>query len=266
MAFFSVTALACIVWPLQACLYGVSEAACWLTLGYFVANGIAVTVGYHRLIAHRSFECSAPTKAFLLVLGASACSGSAYRWASDHIQHHAHTDCELDPYTPRRGFWNAQMGWIFVRDVPRLPPPRFLAEDALVAWQHRNFAWLSIATGLVLPFAVAEWSGLLLAGFVRIFVFLQLEGLINSWAHLGKHRPHDPSQSASDSGLLAVLTFGEGWHSYHHRHPTDYRLGVGALKWDPGKWAIRLLAGLGLATRLRTAGEQSVAARRGEAS
>ena len=251
--FFAVAGVACIAWPVYAYRVGWHPLEAWLALGYLFANGIAVTVGYHRLLAHQSFECPAAVKAVLLIVAASACSGSAFRWASDHVQHHTYVDGALDPYTPKRGFWNAQLGWVFRREVPMLPAPAFLVRDRLVAWQHRHFALLSIGTGLVLPYLVAGVGGLLLAGFVRVFVFLQLEGFINSFSHMGKNRRYDPDQSASENGFVALLTFGEGWHSYHHRYPYDYRLGPSPLQYDPGKWLIALLARVGLASQLRRA-------------
>jgi stearoyl-CoA desaturase (delta-9 desaturase) len=251
--FFAVTSLGATAWPFYAWKFGVTTREWVLFAMFFCAGGLSITVGYHRLLSHHAFECSPLVKWILLVLAASTWSGSALTWVRDHMQHHSRLDTELDPYSTRRGFWHAQMGWMFRDDIPRMKPPRSLSEDPLVVWQDRHIVLLATMFGIVLPFALAGLGGLLLLGFVRITLTVQLEGLINSWAHIGSGRKWNPHVSAVDNPLLALLTFGEGWHSYHHRFPNDYRLGAGALQWDPGKWTIWILSRCGLAWNLKRA-------------
>jgi stearoyl-CoA desaturase (Delta-9 desaturase) len=255
--FFPLIALGAAAWPFHAWQHGVTLTQIVSFLVLSGVGGIGITVGYHRLFSHRAFECGPLTKLVLLAFGASTGSGSALKWAGDHLQHHRYADRELDPYSPRRGFWHAQMGWMFWHEIPRVPVPRSLGEDPLVAWQHRHYSWLAPLLGLALPALVGGMGGLLLAGCVRIVLLVELQGLINSWAHMGRHRPWGLESSASDSGLLAFLTMGEGWHSYHHRFPWDYRLGHRPGQWDPGKWFIWALHQVGLAWNLRRSSDAS---------
>ena len=249
--FFPLILIGAAAWPVYAWHHGVTVAqvACFVLLSG--AGGVGITVGYHRYFSHRAFECGTLTRIALLLCGACTGSGSALKWAGDHVQHHLYVDQELDPYSPTRGFWHAQMGWMFWHEIPRVEPPRHLREDPLVQWQHRNYAWLAPLVGLGVPALVGGVGGFLLAGCLRIVMLVELQGLINSWAHMGRKRPWGRESSAADSALLAFMTMGEGWHSYHHRFPFDYRLGHEAGQWDPGKWLIWTLERLGLAWNLR---------------
>ena len=251
--FISGSTAAALAWPFYAWHAGVTTAQVLLALAYFVVTGMAITVGYHRLVTHRSFRAHPVAEAILLFAGSAAWQGSALEWALDHVQHHSHIDTDKDPYNRRRGFFYAHMGWLFRRESPtnyqRIP--HFLKSDRLVMLQHRIYVPLAILTSLVIPFALCGWGGLLLVGAVRIVVTHHTTWFINSWAHTGKQRPYNPDVTAADNWFLALLTFGEGFHNYHHTFPNDYRNGIHALAWDPSKWTIWLLSKIGAATDLK---------------
>jgi stearoyl-CoA desaturase (delta-9 desaturase) len=133
-----------------------------------------------------------------------------------------------------------------------------------VRLQHRAYPLIAIAVGLLLPALLAAqwgdfWGGLLVAGFLRAAILLQATFCVNSLAHLHGRRRFDSASSARDSLITALVTFGEGYHSFHHRFPFDYRNGAQWWHFDPSKWLIWTLSRVGLASRLRTASASSIA-------
>ncbi len=238
-----------------------------LTAVLYVLCGLGITAGYHRLFAHRSYQPVAPVRWALLVFGAATFQNSALSWSADHRAHHVDTDGAGDPHAVTRGAWFAHVGWLFRRreasaDVTRLTD---LSAVRSIRLQHRYYVVIAIAVGLLLPTLIAAqwgdpWGGLLVAGFLRAAVMLQATFCVNSLAHLVGKRRYDPRSSARDSLLTALITFGEGYHSFHHRFPFDYRNGPRWWQYDPGKWLIWTLGRLRLADRLRTVSASRVRA------
>jgi stearoyl-CoA desaturase (delta-9 desaturase) len=232
----------------------------------YVACGLAITAGYHRLFAHRTYRAAAPVRWVLLIFGAAAFQNSALSWSADHRAHHADTDGAGDPHDITRGIWYAHMGWLFRRreasaDVRQL---RDLWAVRSIRLQHRWYPVVAIGLGLVVPMLLAaRWGdpvgGLLVIGFLRAALQLQATFCVNSLAHLTGTRRFDAHSSARDSVITALVTFGEGYHNFHHRFPYDYRNGVSWWHYDPSKWLIHLLGRLGLATSLRTASAGTIA-------
>lgn len=232
----------------------------------YVLSGLAITAGYHRLFSHRSYRAAAPVRWFFLVSGAASFQNSAVSWSADHRAHHAHTDTALDPYTVTAGVWHAHVGWLFRRRVASADVTRLtdLWNVRSVRLQHKHYAPIAITSGLIVPALVAAaWhdamGGLLVAGFLRATVLLQATFCINSLAHLRGRRTYDANSTARDSTLTALLTFGEGYHSYHHRFPFDFRNGIHWWQFDPSKWLIFVLNKVGLTSRLHRASASSIA-------
>jgi stearoyl-CoA desaturase (delta-9 desaturase) len=238
----------------------------------YLLSGLAITAGYHRLFAHRTYRASAPVRWFFLVSGAATFQNSALSWSADHRAHHAHTDTSGDPHSITRGAWYAHVSWLFRRreasaDVTRLHD---LWPVRSIRLQHRWYPVLAITAGLAVPTLLGLiWhdpiGGLLVVGFLRAAVLLQATFCINSLAHLLGRRTFDEGASARNSTVTALVTFGEGYHSYHHRFPFDFRNGVRWWHYDPSKWLIVCLERLGLTSRLRRAAPASIdaAARHG---
>ena len=232
----------------------------------YVACGLSVTAGYHRLFAHRTYRPAAAVRWVLLAFGAATFQNSALSWSADHRAHHADTDGDGDPHPVTRGAWFAHIGWLFRRrqasaDVTLL---KDLWAVRSIRLQHRYYPAVAVGVGLVLPAVIAAqwgdlWGGLLVAGFLRAAVMLQATFCVNSLAHLVGTRRYDARSSARDSVLTALVTFGEGYHSFHHRFPFDYRNGPRWWHYDPSKWLIWTLAKMGLSKRLRTASPGTVA-------
>ena len=245
--------------PLFGFLYGYGWLD-WTMFGIlYVLSGLGITVGYHRLMAHRSFDCPDWVKTGFLIVGGWALENSAFKWAADHIRHHAHTDHEQDPYNAQRGFWYSHCGWLFFTDAHTDEKyASRLRQDPVVMWQHRYYMPI-VVSGLGLTFVVGflhnGWIGglgcFLLAGVGRTFAVLNSTFCINSICHLWGRQPYGQADSSRDSWLVSLLTFGEGYHNYHHTYQSDYRNGPRWYNFDPSKWIIFVLSKIGLASSLR---------------
>jgi stearoyl-CoA desaturase (delta-9 desaturase) len=238
------------------------------TLTFFLvwfAVGLSVTAGYHRLFSHKTFQASWPVRLFFLVFGAGSLENSVLNWAADHRVHHAHVDEERDPYNIQKGFWWAHMGWIFFvnEDPPSQTVVRDLLEDPLVVWQDRWYKSIGLGVAFGIPLIVGLLTHnvlgcLLVGGVTRIVFSHHTTFFINSLCHMIGTQPYSQEHSARDSGVMAVLAFGEGYHNYHHSFPFDYRNGIKAWHFDPAKWMIWALSKVGLTSDLRRAPEAAV--------
>lgn len=232
----------------------------WLwALAFLYLNGMSITGGYHRLWAHKAYDASPGLKWVLAFWGAGALQNSILVWASDHRRHHRHVDDnELDPYSAGRGLWFSHMGWMlreYRSNEPDFSNARDLQRDPVVMWQHRHYVPLTVFMNLGLPLLLGIWHGdilgtVLLVGLLRLVVNHHVTFFINSLAHFWGSRPYTEANSARDNGFLAFLTYGEGYHNFHHIFQTDYRNGIRWWQWDPTKWMISLCARLGLARNL----------------
>lgn len=245
--------------PVYAYFYDFSWVDWSMFVMLYMFTGLGITVGYHRLITHRSFKCPKWVEAAFLIAGGMALENSALRWAGDHIRHHARCDQKEDPYNATLGFWHSHCGWIFWKDPNRDPKyATRLLQDPLIIWQNQYYLPI-VLTGLALPFVVGliynGWIGgigcFLLAGLARAFFVLNSTFFINSICHIWGDQPHGTSNSSRDSWWISLLTFGEGYHNYHHMYQSDYRNGVRWYNFDPSKWLIWTLSKLGLAYDLR---------------
>lgn len=254
--------------PLYVYYYGITASELALFFFFVIATGMATTLGYHRLFAHGAFETSTSVRFFLLLFGAATFEESALKWSSQHRQHHLFTDTQHDPYGVNKGFWHAHIGWIiFWRHRVNYDNVKDLRRSRLVAHQHDHHEWWSIGGGIVLPMFVAWWIGHPLGGFVmavclRMVIVMHPAFFVNSFAHTFGSRPFDTAASARDNWLGALLTNGEGFHSFHHRFPSDYRNGIRWYDWDPTKWCIYVMSKLGLAWDLKRASPEAIAAAR----
>jgi len=259
--FMLVSLVAVVGAPLFGYLYGYS-AFDWTLFGiFYVVTGLGITVGYHRLISHRSFTCKNWVKVAFLIAGGWALENSALKWCSDHVRHHAKTDTDEDPYNAKRGFWYSHLLWVFMKDInPDLKArEKFKApflRDKWIMWQHRNYAFI-VVSGLAIPFLLGlfhgGWMGacsaFLLAGVGRLFLVLNSTFFINSICHMWGDQPYGNANTSRDNWWISLLTFGEGYHNYHHNFPRDYRNGPKWYNFDPSKWLIFILFIFGLAKK-----------------
>lgn len=237
-----------------------------LAVALYALCGLSITSGYHRLFAHRTYRATAPVRWTMLTFGAATFQNSALSWSADHRAHHADTDGDADPHAITRGAAFAHIGWLLRRrtasaDVSRLGD---LWAVRSIRLQHRWYALVAIGVGLVLPMALAStwddaWGGLFVAGFLRAGVMMQTTFCINSLAHLVGRPRYDARSSARDSTLIALLTLGEGYHSFHHRFPFDHRSSPAWWHYDPNKWLLWTLSRARLITTGHTASPASIA-------
>ena len=244
--------------------YGITHGFTWLGwLGFavvLVANGMSITAGYHRLWAHNTYKAHWSLRLFFALFGAAATQNSILIWASGHRRHHRHVDdVELDPYSAKRGLWFSHMGWM-LRDYPAsaedFSNARDLQRDPIVMWQHRNYLPLVLLMNIAPALALGLATGnvvehLLLAGVLRLVVSHHTTFFINSLAHFWGRRPYTDENTARDNDLLALFTYGEGYHNYHHIFQNDYRNGVRWWQYDPTKWLIKSASWLGLTWDLK---------------
>jgi stearoyl-CoA desaturase (delta-9 desaturase) len=235
----------------------------------YVVTGLGVTVGFHRMLTHRSFQTSKPVEYLFAAAGSMAVQGPVINWVADHRKHHAHTDEEGDPHSPHvgrgkgfagalRGLLHAHVGWL-VSDHGRAERRRYardLVEDRGMVLINRGFVAL-VALGLALPFA-AGWlvtgrlagglTALLWGGLVRIFLLHHVTWSINSICHFFGRRRFAVDDHSTNVWWLALPSFGEAWHHNHHTFPRSARHGLSKVETtlDPSAWLIGAMERLGL--------------------
>lgn len=249
--------LALVFVPWKLAVQGLRWSEVAVFLGLYALTGLAITVGYHRLYSHRSFQAAWPVRLAVLILGAAAFENSALAWCSDHRKHHRFVDDpERDPYAVKKGFWYAHWIWVMEAKDRPLEAVGDLEKDPLVRWQERYHYWIGAAV-TALPVVAAGLATHNLAGQLVIGILLRIvlthhsTFLINSAAHWFGTQPYSDANSARDNALLAPLTFGEGYHNFHHMWQWDYRNGPRWYQWDPAKWLIAAGSWTGLVRGLR---------------
>ena len=246
----------------------------WLYLGVFAGcyllTGFGVTIGYHRLLAHKAFSTYSPVSTLFLIFGSMAMQGPPIRWAATHRRHHQSADHDGDPHSPHlhgtgvravvMGMWHAHTGWLLtpnpdnsfrsVRDLLRNETVRFVDRYYLL-WQA--IAW---AVPLGIGFAVTGTVGGALAClfwgvFVRIAMLHHVTWSVNSVCHFFGYRSYASGDESRNNPVIAVLAMGEGWHNNHHAFPTSARHGLAWWEFDPSWMMIRGMELLGLAWNVR---------------
>ncbi len=254
---YGVSAVALVVCPLYLLFHGIHTETIYLFVFLCISTVLGITAGYHRLYAHTTYQAHPVYQFFMLALGAATFQQSALKWASLHRTHHQYTDTERDPYNIKKGFFYAHMGWIlFYRREVDYSNVKDLEKSKLIMHQHRYFQWWALGFGLFMPLAIGALYGQVLEALLfgvaaRLFVVFQVVFFINSFAHTFGKATYGSEVSARDNWLGAILTGGEGYHSFHHKFPNDYRNGVRWYHFDPSKWLIWTSNRLGFAWNLR---------------
>lgn len=235
------------------------------TVLYFVA-GHGVTIGFHRLLSHKSFRTNRIVKVCLTVAGSLSFQGGVIGWVANHRRHHSFTEREGDPHSPHeygegfgahlRGLLHAHLGWFFkANDTAEDRYAPDLLEDRDVVVVNALFP-LWCALSLALPFALGWWLGgnliagltaLLWAGAVRIALLQHVTWSVNSLCHMFGRRPFRTRDRSTNVGGLAIISMGESWHNGHHAFPTSARHGLEAGQIDTSAWIIRAMERIGWA-------------------
>jgi stearoyl-CoA desaturase (delta-9 desaturase) len=246
--------LVAVIVPLVATIYAIyslwERAVNWLDLSlllsFYILTALGITIGFHRMLTHRSFRPHPVVKFILLVLGSMALEGPALEWAATHVKHHAQSDREGDPHSPVEGFFHAHLGWLF---KDRMAAPNVycknLVKDPIVVFVSQTF-FLWVALSLLIPFALGGWTGLLWGGLVRIFLAHHVTWSVNSVCHtFGKRDFETPDQSRNE-WIIGLLAMGEGWHNNHHAFPRSAFHGLRWWQFDLSGYIIRVLERVGL--------------------
>jgi len=222
----------------------------WLT-------GLSITAGYHRYFSHRSYKAHPIFEWFLLFFGTMSCQSSALRWSYDHRIHHAFVDTDKDPYNINRGFMYAHCLWMLQKHDPIEPKVvSDLMKNKNVVFQHKHYPYLMIGSNflafLFVGFVFQDfWGAFFFGVLLRMFVLHHCTWFINSLAHTWGSKQFSQEQTAVDNFIIALLTFGEGYHNYHHTFANDYRNGIRWFHFDPTKWLIWTSSKLGLTSNLK---------------
>jgi stearoyl-CoA desaturase (Delta-9 desaturase) len=259
---------------------GLVGLAGWLTWGgalrwpdvvvlaiMYVLSGLGITVGFHRLLTHRSFKTSPAVRAVLAALGSAAVEGPVIEWVANHRKHHRFSDEPGDPHSPYvdhaagwrgalGGLFHAHVGWILGGEAmaDRERYAKDLLADPVVSFVDRTFL-LWVALGLAVPFAlgvaltgtlVGGLAALLWGGAVRMFLLHHATFSINSLCHCFGRRSFQTGDQSRNLLWLSLPTLGEAWHNNHHAFPTSARHGLRWWQLDPSAWLIALLARVGL--------------------
>src|SRR4051794_11739437 len=240
-----------------AALFTFSWPAVFATiLIWWIAGSLGIGMGFHRLLTHRGFKTPKLVEYFLTFCGLLALEGGAINWVVTHRIHHAFTDLPGDPHSPRDGGWWSHMGWILHGTaqqhsdavMQRYAPD--LMKDPVQVWMNRLYFVPLILSGFAL-LAIGGWPMLMWATFLRVTVGLHFTWLVNSATHMWGSRRFVTTDDSTNNFLVALFTFGEGWHNNHHAHPRAARHGLKWYEIDINWWGIRTLELLGLAKGIK---------------
>lgn len=263
LPFLGLVAAVVVLWSTP--LVGWTDLAIMLVM--YVITGYGVTLGFHRLLTHRSFQTHKPVEYGLAIAGSMAVQGPVTQWVADHRKHHAHTDQEGDPHSPHghgggvkgalKGLWYAHLGWLFDRagQAAHERYARDLHEDPGMRRINRLFPLWALV-GVLIPFGIGyavdgtlggALTAALWGGAVRIFLLHHVTWAINSVCHFFGSRRFAVEDHSTNVFWLSLLSFGESWHHNHHAFP---RSAVHGLRWwevDPTAYLIRAMRALRLA-------------------
>jgi stearoyl-CoA desaturase (delta-9 desaturase) len=235
-------------------------------LALYLLAGLGVTMGYHRLLTHRSFRTPRVVEYLLTALGVLANQGGPLQWVAVHRLHHRHSDADGDPHSPRDGFGWAHVWWW----MPRLPavddPARYgryvadLARDPVHRFFQRYHGVLPLGLAGVLYGLGQVWGSVGLSWvvwgiFVRTTLLYHATWLVNSAAHTWGYRSHGTRDRSTNIWWVALLTLGEGWHNNHHAFPRSARHGLRWWEVDVTYLVIRVLGLVGLAKQIHVPGK-----------
>jgi fatty-acid desaturase len=225
---------------------------------YWVATGLGISLGYHRLHTHRSYRAPRLLEYFFAICGSLTLEGGPITWVATHRIHHQKSDHEGDPHSPRDGMWWAHVGWILFGEsldrltgiVSKYAPD--LGKDRFYVWLNK-YHWVPLVGLAAVLLAIGGWPMFLWGICVRIVFGLHATWLVNSATHMWGGRRFATRDDSRNNWWVALLTFGEGWHNNHHAHPTSARHGLAWYEFDPSWITLKILKLFGVATAVQCA-------------
>ena len=249
-------------------IYFISHTPSGSLIGWTFAlvflSGLAITAGYHRLYSHSTYKAHPAVEAVLLFFGSLATQGSVLRWSNDHRLHHAFVDTEKDPYSVKTGLLHAHILWMLFK-TKEIDPKVVsdLKRNKMLVFQDKHYVFCMVASNII-AFLFVGWivgdflGAFIFAWWVRMFILHHTTWCINSIAHYWGTQFYSQEHSAVDNYLISLLTYGEGYHNYHHTFANDYRNGIRWYHFDPAKWLIWTLHKFGLATQLKRVNNERI--------
>ena len=225
---------------------------------YWMCAGLGISMGYHRLHTHRSYQVPLALEYFFAVCGTLTLQGGPIFWVATHRIHHQKSDQPGDPHSPRDGGWWAHMGWLLVGASKHSNTPLMskyapdLVKDRFYIWLD-YFHWVPIIVLGILLFALGGLSFVLWGICLRVVVGLHSTWLVNSATHMWGSRRFDTRDDSRNNWWIALITSGEGWHNNHHAHPTSARHGLAWYEFDLSWIQIRTLMLFRIAKSVRVA-------------
>jgi len=225
---------------------------------YYIATGLGISMGYHRLHTHRSYKVPLWLEYFFALCGTLTLEGGPIFWVATHRLHHQNSDLPGDPHSPRDGAFWSHVGWILfgetnhnnTRMMSRYAPD--LAKYRFYIWLN-NYHWVPIVTLTVILFALGGLPMVLWGNCLRIVAGLHATWLVNSATHMWGARRFATRDDSRNNWWVALISFGEGWHNNHHAHPTSARHGMAWYEFDPSWLLIKVLKAVGLAKSIKVA-------------
>ncbi len=225
---------------------------------YWFCTGLGISMGFHRLLTHRSYKVPRPLEYLFAICGALTLEGGPISWVATHRIHHQNSDLPGDPHSPHDGGWWAHAGWILygetnhnnTRVMSKYAPD--LARQPFYVWLN-NYHWVPMIVLGVLLYAIGGLPMMLWGIAVRVVVGLHATWLVNSATHMWGRRRFATRDDSRNNWWVALMTFGEGWHNNHHAHPTSARHGLAWYEFDPTWLTIRVLRRVGIAKSVQAA-------------
>jgi stearoyl-CoA desaturase (delta-9 desaturase) len=235
----------------------------WTALGvaallHWISAGVGITLGFHRLVTHRSFQTPKWLEYTLVFCGTLACQGGPLDWVGLHRIHHLHSDQEGDPHDSNQGFWWSHIIWMFY-DIPaNAEVSRYtkdISDDPFYQFCQNYFILIQFVLGLAL-FLLGGWPFVVWGIFLRLVVVWHCTWLVNSATHKFGYRTYESGDRSTNCWWVALLTYGEGWHNNHHAFQYSARHGLQWWEIDLTWMTIQVLQALGLASKVKLAGKE----------
>jgi sn-1 stearoyl-lipid 9-desaturase len=216
---------------------------------HWISGGLGITLCWHRMISHKSFQTPKWLEYILAFFGTLALQGGIIWWVGLHRHHHLHSDKDVDHHDSKKGFWWSHMQWTFHEVPAEKEVAKFtkdIADDRFYQFLDKYFVLIQVALGFML-FAIGQWPLVFWGIFARLVVVYHCTWLVNSATHKFGYRTFDTSDNSTNCWWVAITTYGEGWHNNHHAHQYSARHGLQWWEIDITWMTIRLLQILGLA-------------------
>jgi sn-1 stearoyl-lipid 9-desaturase len=220
---------------------------------HWITGGLGITLGWHRLLSHRSFQTPKWLEYFLAFCGTLALQGGIIWWVGLHRHHHLHSDEDVDHHDSKKGFLWSHVRWMCFEIPAESDIPRFtkdIADDPFYQFLNNYFFPLQVVLGVIL-YAIGGWSFVFWGVFVRLVVVYHCTWLVNSATHKFGYRTFETTDNSTNCWWVALTTYGEGWHNNHHAYQYSARHGMKWWELDITWITIQVLQFLGLATKVK---------------